>query len=338
MIKKSFFFLALFTILSFASINLTLYYGEGCPHCERTTQTLFKLSNIYNLSIVGKEVYSIPSNNQEMLEAYLRFGMDPSKGGVPTTLVEDRTLVIGEITKERWQEILSACRDSGCKEGVYTQDSFSESGSIESALFGAAIVDSINMFKIALIILPLGVLILSKGMKQIVWSGIIFSAVLGVVFILFSLGIMHSSLDLQLTTSFIFFVIIAALVLSILEVHVFFTKKDLLRREIPNFFLLVALIAIPSGYFLLPPASGFSMLMLSALNGSKISNGVSLSLLFTLVSFVPSFLITMAIYLGKANAESAKKDKEPSAYMVHLVSGLVLFALFMIMLVQMFGA
>jgi hypothetical protein len=300
-------------------------------------QTLFNLTEDYNLSVTGKEVYSIPANNQEMLEQYLRFGIDPSRGGVPTMLVNERTLVIGEVTKERWIEIFSTCNSSSCKQGVFTQDSFSESGNIEGALLGAAIVDSINLFKIALIVLPLGVLILSKGMKQIVWSGIIFSAVLGLVFALLSLGIMHSSTDIQLTTSFIFFVTVAALVLSIIEIHVFFSKKELLKREIPHFFMLVGLIAIPSGFFLLPPASGFSMLMLSALNGPSTQNGLLLSALFTLVSFVPSFLITMAIYLGKANAETAKKNKESTAYMVHLFSGLILFALFMIMVVQMFG-
>ena len=333
MIRRTFLFLAFMALASSATIDVIEYYGEGCPHCARTTAILFNLTDTYNLSIEGKEVYSVPQNRQEMLDAYLRFGQDPSQSGVPTTILGESTLVIGEITKERWQEIFSTC-DPNCKQGVFTQGSFSESGSFEGALVGAALADSVNIFKIALIVLPLGVLILSKGMKQIIWSGLIFSAVLGAIFILFSLDALHASSDASLPTLFIFFLTIAALVLSLVEIYVFFTKKELMKSGIPHFFLLVGLIAIPSGFFLIPPASGFSMQMLSALNGSSGQNGIMLSMLFMSVSFIPSFLITMAIYLGKANAESAKKRKEPAAFMVHLVSGLVLFALFIIMFMQ----
>ena len=129
--------------LASATINLTIYYGEGCPHCARTLDLLFNLTKDYNLSIEGKEVYYVPLNQLEMQGVYRDFGLDPAQGGVPTTLVENRSLVVGEVSRERWQEIFGYCASGSCREGVFTQDSFSQKGSLQpmqAALIAAAFV------------------------------------------------------------------------------------------------------------------------------------------------------------------------------------------------------
>jgi glutaredoxin len=126
-----------------SAINLTIYYGEGCPHCVSTLGLLFNMSKGYNLSIEGREVYHSPQNLQEMQGVYWDFGIDPGRGGVPTVLVENRSLVVGEVSRERWQEIFGYCAGGGCKEGVFTQDSFSQKGALQPAqiaLMAAALV------------------------------------------------------------------------------------------------------------------------------------------------------------------------------------------------------
>lgn len=126
-----------------ATIGLTVYYGEGCPHCARTLGLLFNLTKGYNLSIEGKDVYASLQNQQEMQGVYRDFGIDPARGGVPTTLVENRSLVVGEVSGERWQEILGYCASGSCREGVFTQDSFSQKGALQPmqvALIAAALV------------------------------------------------------------------------------------------------------------------------------------------------------------------------------------------------------
>lgn len=105
-------------------INLVLYYGTGCPHCERAQQTLEELRAEYNINIVKKEVYYDPVNYQEMRDAYARFGFDSGQGGVPTMIIGDRSMIIGAVTKERFREIFDEQIANENLSGVYTQYSF----------------------------------------------------------------------------------------------------------------------------------------------------------------------------------------------------------------------
>jgi thiol-disulfide isomerase/thioredoxin len=193
---KIFIFLLLISSFSFA-IDVIEYYGEGCIHCVRTAETLINLSEDYNLSIEGKEVYFVPKNNQEMLNLYIRFGIDPNKGGVPTTLVDNKTLVIGEVSKDRWKEIFSYCIQDECRAGVFTQTAFLPTGEKDvsteltlAVLIGAAVVDSINPCTIAVMVILLGVILSSKGRKQTLFAGLVFAFTVFIMYLLIGLGIL----------------------------------------------------------------------------------------------------------------------------------------------------
>jgi len=107
-------------------MTIVLYYGSGCPHCASIQNTILQLETEYNLTVVKKEVYYDPALRQEMYDAYTRFGKDPSQGGVPTMIIGNRSMVIGEVKKERFEEILNLHIVNETFAGVFTQYSFEQ--------------------------------------------------------------------------------------------------------------------------------------------------------------------------------------------------------------------
>ncbi len=348
--------------ISFSSLNLTFYYGNGCPHCERTLATLTSLTGDYNLSVDCKEVYSIPQNRQEMLDTYIRFGLDPSDPlhtGVPITLIGNRSLVVGEISTARWQEIFGYCMNGSCRDGIFTDDYFSpiEEKDISSQLtlpilFGAAIVDSINPCTIAVMVMLLGVILLSQGRKQTLIAGIAFSLTIFVMYLIIGLGIFRVLASYELQNIFFIFVTITALILAILEIRAYFNyNPGLLAVEMPMFLrpyakkAMAGAVSLPGvifaavlcSLFLLPCSSGPYLMVLAMLSKSVDAQALSYLLLYNLIFIMPMLIITAFVYLGKTNAENVNELKERYIREIHLLSGLILFALFLLMLGQVMG-
>jgi cytochrome c biogenesis protein CcdA len=354
----TFLFLIIISSFSFASIDVIEYYGEGCPHCVRTAETLINLTSEYNLSLQGKEVYFVPQNNQEMLNLYIRFGIDPSKGGVPTTIVDNKTLVIGEVSKDRWREIFNYCENEGCKEGVFTQTTYlpitERDVSAEltlTVLIGAAIVDSINPCTIAVMVILLGVILSSKGRKDTLLAGIAFAFTVFIMYLLMGLGILQAISSTELQSAFYIVVTFAALILAILELRAYFRyRPGMLAIEMPMFLrpytkkVMQGATSIPGvivaaaacSLFLLPCSSGPYLMVLAMLAKSVSLQSIAYLVAYNLIFILPMILITLMIYLGKANAEDVHELKERYIREIHLISGLILLALFLMMAGQLF--
>jgi len=339
-----------------AAINLTVYYGEGCPHCARTIDLLFGMAKEYNLSIEGKEVYYIPINRQEMFSAYARFGQDPMDSGVPTTLVGNRTLVIGEVSEGRWQEIFGYCLNRSCREGVFTDRSFSPVKELDSGrqltlavLIGAALVDSINPCTIAIMVMLLGVILVSKDRNRMLLAGIVFSAVVYVSYFLMGLGVFKAIATTETSNAFYIAVTIAAFALAVLEIRAYFAyEPGFFAVEIPMFLRPhvrramdgatslpgVAFVALLCSLFLLPCSSGPYLMVLGMLAKSATAQVIAYLLVYNLVFISPMLLIAVVIYFGKANAEKVGELRERYIREIHLISGLILLALFLLMAQQ----
>jgi cytochrome c biogenesis protein CcdA len=362
MMKASLVFFLLLIAGFSCAIDVEFYYGQGCPHCERTSATLLALSGGYNLSIQGKEVYSVPQNRQEMLGLYARFGLDPldsAHTGVPTTLVGNRSLVVGEISAARWQEIFGYCTAGSCRAGVFTENSFSPVEERDEAsrltlpvLVGAAVVDSINPCTIAVMVMLLGVILLSQGRRQALAAGIAFSLTIFAMYLMMGLGIFRMLAAYQLQGAFFIFVTIAALALAILEIRAYFSyRPGLLAVEMPIFLRPyakramagavslpgVVFAAVACSLFLLPCSSGPYLMVLAMLSKSFSAEALSYLLLYNFIFILPMLVITAFIYLGKTNAEKVNGLKERYIREIHLLSGLILFALFLLMLGQATG-
>lgn len=106
----------LFMALSVFSANITVYYGNGCQHCE-TTMGYF---NQMNVSYTPKEVWGNDSNRDELLAIYNDSNISINDQGIPTVVINKNCIVVGEVANEAWIKLFDLCDSGKCPIGVYT--------------------------------------------------------------------------------------------------------------------------------------------------------------------------------------------------------------------------
>lgn len=106
---------------SVSSLNITIYYGDGCPHCETTMNYL----NQIKMNYTSKEVYKNVENLDELLKLYGKQNVSINEQGVPTTIINDNCMIIGEISSERWNKLIDLCKNE-CPMGVYNNKNIGE--------------------------------------------------------------------------------------------------------------------------------------------------------------------------------------------------------------------
>lgn len=107
------------------SVDILMYYGEGCPHCENTISLLNELNQSYNISMTLKETWHNGANQNEMYAAYGAFGANTSLAGVPTMVIDRRMMVIGELSVKNWIRTIDMCGGGRCPSGVFDDDAVS---------------------------------------------------------------------------------------------------------------------------------------------------------------------------------------------------------------------
>jgi len=357
-------------------IDIIVYYGAGCPHCARMDALLDELKSEYNLNIVKKEVYLDAKNRQEMFDLYMRFGKDPNEGGVPTLLLENRSMIVGEVDKERMKEIIDEHIANKSLSGIFTQQSFSpiEESDVTSrltlvTLIGAAIVDSINPCTITVMVLLLGTILMIRGGRMMLLAASIFIGVVYISYLLMGLGIHHFVVSTEATNIFYKIVTAAAFILSLMEFNAYFNykpgffavempmflrpilknalkklkaagednnKEETVGKLLKNIFilLLTAIIALICSIFLLPCSSGPYLMVLGMLSKAVTLKVLMYLILYNIVFVLPMVIITIVIYIGRTSVEEISEMKEKYIKELHLISGLILFALFLVMLSQ----
>lgn len=356
------------TFLSNA-IDIEFYYGEGCPNCGVTSQLFDGLKSDYELNITSHEVYYDALERTKLISEYDRFRHDIGKGGVPTTIIEENTMVIGGLDEGQWRRLFDVCEDAGCPEGIFTYDTFDienitvkppDSERIDPVeeknsaavltlpvIIGAAIVDSVNPCTIAVMVLLMGAILYTKGKKDALSAGLIFSAVIFAMYMLYGLGIMKAITTFELATVFYTVVTIGALALSVMEFNAYFRyRPGFFAVEIPMFLRPyvkkatseatspsgVAVAAVLCSVFLIPCSSGPYLVVLGMLAKAATLQTFSYLLLYNLFFVLPMVIITIAIYVGKTTAEKVGEAKDKYIKEIHLFSGVILLILFLVML------
>lgn len=345
--------------VSFSALSIVDYYGTGCPHCARVDATLSELNETYDLRVEKKEVYYDAANRQEMFEVYSRFGLDPGKSGVPTLLLENRSLIIGEVSAERFKKIFDAHLANDSLSGIYTESSFSQIEELDPTatltiwvLVGAAVADSINPCTIAVMAMLLGVILTKDGKKKVLLAASTFIGVIFISYYLMGLGLLQTITNSELTNAFFALVTIAALVLAVMEIKAYFRyKPGFASIEIPMFLRPhlrkvmanatslpgVAFAALLCSLFLLPCSSGPYLMVLSMLAKSVTLNGLLYLFIYNLVFVLPMAVIAVMIYMGKATVDEVSEFRETHIRNLHLIAGLLFFILFLLLLNQMLG-
>ena len=340
-------------------IDVIEYYGTGCPHCGRVAQILEELESEYDLNVEQKEIYFDPVNRQEMFNIYIRFGLDPNEGGVPTMLVENRSMIIGEVSKERFKEIFEGHVSNGTLSGIFTENYFSpiEEKDVTSqltlaTLLGAALVDSINPCTITVMVMLLGVILMSDGKRKMALAAATFISVIFIAYLLMGLGILTAITSSGLTNAFYYVVTAAAFLLAMMEFNAYLKyKPGFFAVEIPMFLRPhvkkvmkratsipgVAFAALLCSLFLLPCSSGPYLMVLSMIAKSVTLRALLYLVLYNFVFILPMAIIATLVYIGRTSVEEIGDMKEKYIREIHLMSGLILFALFLVMLSQVLG-
>ncbi len=341
-------------------MEVVIYYGQGCPHCARLEERLDEVaSETGSIYVVKKEVYFNSVNNKEMQELMDYFGLDMNLRGVPFTLIDNRSAISGEVSKERLEEIITEHFRNESISGIYTELSFTPRNGVSPAthltlamLIGAAAVDAINPCTITVMVLLLGVILMSEGKRKMALAAATFIIVVFIAYLLMGVGILTAIQHSGLTSLFYQIVTVAAFLLAMMEFNAYFRyKPGFFAVEMPMFLRPytkkvmkkatsipgVAFAALMCSLFLLPCSSGPYLMVLGML-----ANAVTLKALFYLVLYniifvVPMVVIAAAVYMGRTTVEEIGDMRERYIRQIHLISGLILFALFLIMLSQIIG-
>ncbi len=352
--------LALALSLSFAdAINIDFYYAIGCTHCAATEKVLEKLGNEYELNITTYEVSQDADNRNRMFREYERFGVGLENAGVPTLVVRGKAFVVGELTEQQWRGLFdAACKDETCPTGVITQKNFDnivEGGRTAAitwpVLIGAALVDSINPCTIAVMVMLLSTIFYAKGRKESLFAGVLFSAVIFIMYMLYGLGILHAITTFELSHMFYLIVTVGALALALMEINAYFNyKPGFLAVEMPTFLRPyakriteqatspagVVIAAFLCSLFLLPCSSGPYLMVLGMIAKAATLQTITYLVVYNLFFILPMIIITAGIYVGRITLENVGEWKERYIRELHLISGIILFALFLIMLNELF--
>lgn len=350
--------LAMLLCLSYA-IDIEFYYGEGCPHCAATEAMFEKLGDDYELNIASHEVNFNVNERARLFDEYSRFGVSLEEGGIPTTIIDGKAMVIGELDERQWRVIFDACDKGECPEGAFTEKEFdavvegdSTAALTWSVIIGAALVDSVNPCTIAVMVLLISAVLYAKGKRDALLSGVLFTITIFTMYMLYGLGIMEAITTLEITRIFYIVVTIGAFLLSVMEVNAYINyKPGFLAVEIPMFIRpyvkkvtkeatsppAVVVAAILCSLFLLPCSSGPYLMVLGMIAKAATIKTLTYLLVYNLFFVLPMLLITISVYLGKTTIEQVGKTKDRYIRQVHLVSGIILFILFLLMLNQLAG-
>jgi len=347
------------TVSASEGMEIVDYYGTGCPHCARMEEIIDESVSTtfadYDIIVAKKEVYFDAVNRQELLNLFIRFGLEPEVR-VPITLVDDRSLIVGEVSKERFEAIIYEHLQNSNVSGTYTEFSFTpfEGDGIATqltlaVLLGAALVDSINPCTITVMVLLLGVIMMSEGKKRMALAAATFIAVVFITYLLMGIGILTAITSAGLTNLFYYIVTVAAFLLSVMEFNAYFRyKPGFFAVEMPMFLRPytkkiikgatsvpgVAFAALMCSLFLLPCSSGPYLMVLGMLANAVTMKALLYLILYNIVFVLPMVAIAAIVYMGRTTVEEIGDMREKYIRQIHLFSGIMLFCLFLIMLYQ----
>ncbi len=351
------------TIDIYDIVDITVYYGAGCPHCENTMNIFDKLGQEYT----SKEVYNTEETRKELLDIFDKCSVPLNKQGVPTTKLNGETIIIGGMSEDYWVQLIEACNEGNCPVGYYTQDNIIEAltngqGTCEpdgidekltwGVLVGAALADSINPCTIAVIAMLLATILPQHGKKRVLLSGIAFSLTIFVCYMLMGVGIIQAINMSGVGFIFKVFITFLALLIAILEIRGYINYKPGLGSiEMPKCLRpyakkvlgeattipLIIVAAIFCSLFLLPCSSGPYLVVLSLIATEITVQNLIYLTIYNIVFISPMIIITLVIGGGLTSPEKIQKAKEKYIRKIHLLAGILMLGVFILMILHILG-
>ncbi len=352
------------------SQNITLYVGQGCTHCAKMHALSDSLSDKYNFSIVVKDVYTNYQYNDELRELWDEYGVPNEQGmrGVPTILMGN-SMFIGEISNDNFETALQMCfNGTVCPKGYYYNPTFdlflnntANAHPIEpqgneltwGAIFIGAMADSVNPCTIAVLAMLLTTIFIQKRRRNVILAGLLFTAVIYVMYFLMGIGLLTAIAQFELQLLFLVVMTFLALIMAFLEIKAYLNyKPGMLAIEMPMFlrphakkilstatsYPAIIIAAIFCSLFLLPCSAGPYITILSLVAQAKTVEHLTYLAVYNLIFVLPMIIITIIVGAGLSTPEQVKDAKDKYIKQMHLIAGVLmgLLALFLVMQVLSF--
>ena len=330
------------------TVDVYLFYGQGCPHCVKA-EDFFNDLNDPNVNLVEKEVY-LDDDNRLLFETFSK-AYNSEIEGVPTIFIDDKIYVgfsasMGEEIKAE----IERCSVEECRDLVkIEQGEIEEDHSISLAkVLSLAVVDAINPCALAVLTMMLIAIITynPKKKRNIIWAGLAFTASVFIMYMLYGLVIIRFFKLVQALTNvrLILYKLLGgvAVLLGLLQIKDFFQyKPGSVGTEMPLFLRpkvkkVISGITSPTGaftvgafvtLFLLPCTIGPYIILSGILSFYETLKMIPLLLLYNIIFVLPMIVITIIVYFGIRKVDDVSSWKEDNIRTLHLVSGVIILAL-----------
>lgn len=348
--------------LTEASIDVHVFYGEGCPHCAQLHSYLEEAVLTYpQLNIIDHEVYFNDEERELFLTMSEAYGEEIQ--GVPTMFIGN-TVLVGwsnsikeQFIEEVEQRCVSSCQDpltnaqnnetvvvSGDSSPTEDEQTTSTRDKLTlGAVIGAALVDAINPCAFAvLVILLTTVLAGSKKRRKALFSGLAFSFAIFISYFLMGLGLYTAVASTGISQGFFWVVAILALLIGIFNLKDFLWYGKWFIMEVPISWrpkmksLIKGITSVPGAFaigfvvslFLLPCTSGPYIVILGLLSKAATkSYAMWMLLIYNLIFILPMMLISVGVSLGITNIDKTERLRKRNLKRLHLISGIIILLL-----------
>jgi len=334
-------------------ICIYLFYGQGCPHCERVKPVIDELAAKYpQVQLKTFEVYFNTTNQAMFQEFNQRYGI--TEAGVPTLFIGDRALV-GEtaIRTELEDRIVwyttnpTICPAAYTTTGGLPQD-ISPQLPVDltlTAILVAAAIDSINPCAFAVLIFLLAYLTSLGERRRIAIVGCTYIATVFVVYFIAGLGLLTVVQQTGLTGIVFMFAAVIAILAGLINIAEVLLKREIFTLVIPvsqkdAIDRYIKKASVPSAIILgafvsmveLPCTGGVYLAILGLIGDRMtLAEGIPYLLLYNLIFVLPLILILLVIYWG-GTPERMEAFRMGSRRGVRLLMGFIMVALGVAML------
>lgn len=315
------------------------YYSATCPHCRNVDSFFKQYGVVEKFNIVKKEVSQSPSNAKEFYDLCMAKNVPPEEMGVPYLHFEGQCLS-GDAEIINFFKSKMGLEDASPKPET-ASSAKSADGLTLSAVFIAALADSINPCAFSVIIFLMLSLLAIGNKKKALKIGLIYIATVYVVYLLAGLGLLAALQSLSAISKYIMYVAAAlAIVAGLINIKDFFwygkgfslaipaDKKPIIDKYIkygsaPAAVILGFLVAL----FELPCTGGFYLAILALLaTQTTFWTGFAYLIFYNLIFILPLLIILIIVYKG-VSPQKLEQLRTAKRKWLRLVMGLVLVVL-----------
>ena len=341
--------------------TMTLYVGEGCPHCAVVKQYIKEKGLDRSYAIGIKEVYFNRENAQELTKLFEERNIPLLERGVPVLLAEGKFYVGADKIKD-YLSCLKVEEEPTCEKPSL----------LLPTLIAGALADSINPCEFAILILLLTTILAAGGASEakMGWfdrllarllrrpssissqralkAGLLFSLAIFLSYLAMGLGLYKALTFGNLPQIFTKVIASLAIIFGLLNLKDYFWYgrggfvMEVPMSWRPRLKSLVASATSPFGafligflvsLFLLPCTSGPYLVVLGMLaQRTQFTKAFAYLILYNLIFIIPMVLLTLAVYKG-LSPEKAEEIRQKRLRVLHLITGVILVGMGAIILV-----